>query len=98
MRPARSRIPTPAAPSDSRLRTRTSLSADGAGGCHGPLLHLLGRDVLDVRGDPPRVSVRVHDLSRTISVELVLNVPREPSARRHGLLGNRVHVLEIEQG
>lgn len=47
----------------------------GVAHCGHPLLHLFGRDVLDVRPDVPLVPERVLDSAHAVAIELVLDGP-----------------------
>src|SRR5207253_1007644 len=61
-------------------------------------LHLLGRDVLDVRADRPRVAPPVGDGRHAIAVELVRRLAPRLPARRQRLLVGGVHVGHVEIG
>src|SRR5207245_1730705 len=71
-RPSRRRAEAPAS---GPLLTRLPLL--------GALRHLVGRDVLDVRCDPPVVPGRVLHTGRTVSIELVGRPTERGGARLH---------------
>jgi acetyl-CoA/propionyl-CoA carboxylase biotin carboxyl carrier protein len=60
------------------------------------LLHLMGRDVLDVRGDVPHVTERILEASGAVTVELVLQGLPLGGARVERLLEHAVDILDVD--
>ena len=60
----------------------------------GALPQFLWRDVLNVRGDVPRVSERVRDAAHTVAIELILHGSHHLRPGGHRLVEDAVHASE----
>ena len=75
---------------------RHQVALAARGGLRRALLHLLGWDVLDVRGDVPHVPEGILEASRAIAVELVLQRLPLGGARVERLPEDAVDVLDVD--
>src|SRR6185369_2416592 len=62
----------------------------------GAALQLVGRDVLDVGGDPDRVAARLLHAARAVAVELLLRLGDDGAARADRAVEHGVDVLDVE--
>ena len=62
----------------------------------GALLHLPGRDVLDMRRNVPHVAERIQQRPGAVAVELVLHRPQELRPRGHRALDRGIDVAHID--
>ena len=58
--------------------------------------HLLGRDILFVRGEHPLVSKGILESAGAVAVELILHRTQGLGARLHRLDGRGIYILDIQ--